>query len=93
MGVAIGAVLIPLAVVFFVYFASYPGYYAVKKREMLNKIENKEDNSIAKRIYIVSILMFFLISIFKLTKKVVEIGFFEKIHLLFSVVAIIDCII
>lgn len=93
MGVAIGAVLIPLAVVFFVYFASYPGYYAVKKREMLNKIENKEDNSIAKRIYIVSILMFFLISIFKLTKKVVEIGFFEKIHLLFSVVAIIDCIV
>lgn len=93
MGVAIGTVLIPLAVVFFVYFASYPGYYAVKKREMLNIIENKEDNSIAKRIYIVSVLMFFLISIFKLTKKAVEIGFFEKIHLLFSVVAIIDCIV
>lgn len=85
--------LIALAGAFFVYFASYPGYYAVKKREMLNKIENKEDSSITKRIYIVSILMFFLISIFKLTKKAVEIGFFEKIHLLFSVVAIIDCIV
>ena len=30
--------LIALAGAFFVYFASYPCYYAVKNREMLNKI-------------------------------------------------------
>ena len=82
-------VLIYLAGASFVYFASYPGYHAVKRQEMLNKIENKEDNSIAKKIYKVSILMVILISIFKLTKKAVEVEFFEKIHLLFSIVSII----
>lgn len=86
-------VLIYLAGASFVYFASYPGYHAVKRQEMLNKIENKEDNSIAKKIYKVSILMVILISIFKLTKKAVEVEFFEKIHLLFSIVSIIDCVV
>lgn len=86
-------VLIYLAGASFVYFASYPGYHAVKRQEMLNKIENKEVNSIAKKIYKVSILMVILISIFKLTKKAVEVEFFEKIHLLFSIVSIIDCVV
>lgn len=87
-------VLIYLAGASFVYFASYPGYHAVKRQEMLNKIENKEDNSIAKKIYKISILMVILISIFKLTKKAVEVEFFEKIHLLFSsIVSIIDCVV
>lgn len=93
MGIVIGVFLIPLAALFFVYFASYPGYYAVKKREMLNKIEKKEDYSIAKRIYIVSILMFFLISIFKLTKKAIEMGFQGKIYLIFRIITIIDSIV
>lgn len=93
MGIVIGVFLIPLAALFFVYFASYPGYYAVKKREMLNKIEKKEDDSIAKRIYIVSILMFFLISIFKLTKKAIEMGFQGKIYLIFRIITIIDSIV
>ena len=93
MGIVIGVFLIPLAALFFVYFASYPGYYAVKKREMLNKIEKKEDDSIAKRIYIVSILMFFLISIFKLTKKAIEMGFQGKIYLIFRITTIIDSIV
>lgn len=93
MGIVIGVFLIPLAAFFFVYFASYPGYYAAKKREMLNKIEKKEDNSIAKRIYIVSISMFFLISIFKLTKKAIEMGFQGKIYLIFRIITIIDSIV
>lgn len=86
-------VLIYLAGAFFVYFASYPGYHAVKRQEMLNKIENKEDNSIAKKIYKVSILMFFLISIFKLTEKAIEMGFQGKIYLIFRIITIIDCVV
>lgn len=86
-------VLIYLAGASFVYFASYPGYHAVKRQEMLNKIEKKEDDSIAKRIYIVSILMFFLISIFKLTKKAIEMGFQGKIYLIFRIITIIDSIV
>ena len=93
MGIVIGVFLIPLAAIFLVYFASYPGYYAVKKIEILNKTEKKEDNFVSKKIYMLSVFIVLLITLLKLTGKAIEMNFQGKILLVFAVIYIINFVI
>ena len=91
MGIAIGVLLIKLAAVFLVYFAACPSYYSIRKNEIFNK-ENKKDNFISKKIYISSILIVILIFILKLTKNAINMNFQGKLHLVFYIIYIIDWI-
>lgn len=83
--------LIYLAAIFLVYFAACPSYYSIRKNEIFNK-ENKKDNFVSKKIYISSILIVILIFILKLTKNAINMNFQGKLHLVFYIIYIIDWI-
>ena len=87
----IGEWLIYLAAIFLVYFAACPSYYSIRKNEIFNK-ENKKDNFVSKKIYISSILIVILIFILKLTKNAINMNFQGKLHLVFYIIYIIDWI-
>lgn len=91
MGIAIGGVLIKLAAIFLVYFAACPSYYSLKKNEIFNK-ENKEDNFVSKKIYTSSVSIVLLITLLKLTGTVIDLNLQGKIHLVFYIIYIINCI-
>lgn len=87
----IGEWLIYLAAIFLVYFAACPSYYSIRKNEIFNK-ENKKDNFVSKKIYISSILIVLLIFVLKLTKNAINMNFQGKLHLVFYIIYIIDWI-
>ena len=91
MGIAIGGLLIKLAAIFLVYFAACPSYYSIKKNEIFNK-ENKEDNFVSKKIYTSSVSIVLLITLLKLTETVIDLNLQGKIHLIFYVIYIINCV-
>lgn len=84
-----GEILIYLAAAFLVYFAACPSYYSIRKNEIFNK-ENKKDNFISKKIYISSILIVILIFILKLTKNAINMNLQGKVHLVFYIIYIIS---
>ena len=87
----IGEWLIYLAAIFLVYFAACPAYYSLKKNEIFNK-ENKEDNFVSKKIYMSSVSVVLLISLLKLIEKAIEMNLQGKIHLVFYIIYIINCV-
>lgn len=91
MGIAIGGLLIKLAAIFLVYFAACPSYYSIKKNEIFNK-ENKEDNFVSKKIYTSSVSVVLLITLLKLTGTAIDLNLQGKIHLIFYIIYIIDCV-
>lgn len=91
MGIAIGGLLIKLAAIFLVYFAACPSYYSLKKNEIFNK-ENKEDNFVSKKIYTSSVSVVLLITLLKLTGTAIDLNLQGKIHLIFYIIYIIDCV-
>ena len=91
MGIAIGGLLIKLAAIFLVYFAACPSYYSIKKNEIFNK-ENKEDNFVSKKIYMSSVSIVLLITLLKLTGTVIDMNLQGKIHLVFYIIYIINCV-
>lgn len=91
MGIAIGGLLIKLAAIFLVYFAACPSYYSIKKNEIFNK-ENKEDNFVSKKIYTSSVSVVLLITLLKLTETAIDLNLQGKIHLIFYVIYIINCV-
>ena len=91
MGIAIGGLLIKLGAIFLVYFAACPSYYSIKKNEIFNK-ENKEDNFVSKKIYTSSVSVVLLITLLKLTGTAIDLNLQGKIHLIFYIIYIIDCV-
>ena len=91
MGIAIGGLLIKLGAIFLVYFAACPSYYSIKKNEISNK-ENKEDNFVSKKIYTSSVSVVLLITLLKLTGTAIDLNLQGKIHLIFYIIYIIDCV-
>lgn len=87
----IGEWLIYLAAIFLVYFAACPAYYSLKKNEIFNK-ENKEDNFVSKKIYDSSVSIVLLITLLKLTGTVIDMNLQGKIHLVFYIIYIINCV-
>lgn len=86
-----GKILIYLAAIFLVYFAVCPAYYSLKKNEIFNK-ENKEDNFVSKKIYMSSVSIVLLISLLKLIGTAIDLNLQGKIHLVFYIIYIIDCV-
>lgn len=86
-----GKILIYLAAIFLVYFAACPAYYSLKKNEIFNK-ENKEDNFVSKKIYMSSVSIVLLISLLKLIGTAIDLNLQGKIHLVFYIIYIIDCV-
>ena len=86
-----GKMLIYLAFAFLVYFAASPSYYSLKKNEIFNK-ENKEDNFVSKKIYTSSVSIISLITLLKLTGTSVDLNLQGKIHLVFYIIYIINCV-
>lgn len=86
-----GKMLIYLAFAFLVYFAASPSYYSLKKNEIFNK-ENKEDNFVSKKIYTSSVSIVLLITSLKLIGKAIEMNLQGKIHLVFYIIYIINCV-
>lgn len=87
----IGEWLIYLAAIFLVYFAACPAYYSLKKNEIFNK-ENREDNFVSKKIYTSSVSIVLLITLLKLIGKAIEMNLQGKIHLVFYIIYIINCV-